>query len=238
MKKDMERSFISLQRRHTVSPLLAAAAVALTLSSCKGHTDMRWDPSQHLINTYVRPQGAVVTVEGTKALIEFQGERITDGPDFERLAADNHDMDFGRVIKPPLHELALTDSMAGMSVVTVEDFNAAHPAGSDVSDLVTCRFVSYEALLAHSYYKDIPVDSVIDTGAYLRAWETGWPRGLAVELWSGSVREVNCSNTRLTHPVYVLLFAASPATRGTHDFIVTMRFTGGTLTRPLRMDFE
>ena len=47
--------------------------------------------------------------------------------------------------------IAVNDSVCKMTIKTVEDFDASHLAGSDISDLVECQYVSYYDYIHNDY---------------------------------------------------------------------------------------
>ena len=78
---------------------------------------------------------------------------ITSGRSFDALSIYYNDLSYNRyTIDGP--RTAINDSIYKIEVYTVENFDASHPAGSDISDLIECRYISYYDYIQSGYKKE------------------------------------------------------------------------------------
>ena len=98
------------------------------------------------VTGYLTPESIVISKMNSGIKITFKGDLITSGRSFDALSIYYNDLSYNRyTIDGP--RTAINDSIYKIEVYTVENFDASHPAGSDISDLIECRYISYLSLI-------------------------------------------------------------------------------------------
>jgi hypothetical protein len=92
------------------------------------------------VTGYLTPESIVISKMNSGIKITFKGDLITSGRSFDALSIYYNDLSYNRyTIDGP--RTAINDSIYKIEVYTVENFDASHPAGSDISDLIECRYI-------------------------------------------------------------------------------------------------
>lgn len=118
------------------------------------------------VTGYLTPESIVISKMNSGIKITFKGDLITSGRSFDALSIYYNDLSYNRyTIDGP--RTAINDSIYKIEVYTVENFDASHPAGSDISDLIECRYISYYDYIQSGYKKeDKDVGQYIDMTEY------------------------------------------------------------------------
>jgi hypothetical protein len=106
---------------------------------------------------------------------------------------------------------AINDSIYKIEVYTVENFDASHPAGSDISDLIECRYISYYDYIQSGYKKEDK-----DVGQYIDMTEYWGIEG--AKMLKDELTKINNRNTKLIAPTLVLKFKKEPENKGKFQF--------------------
>lgn len=102
------------------------------------------------VTGYLTPESIVISKMNSGIKITFKGDLITSGRSFDALSIYYNDLSYNRyTIDGP--RTAINDSIYKIEVYTVENFDASHPAGSDISDLIECSYICL---------RDIPMRNV------------------------------------------------------------------------------
>lgn len=92
------------------------------------------------VTGYLTPESIVISKMNSGIKITFKGDLITSGRSFDALSIYYNDLSYNRyTIDGP--RTAINDSIYKIEVYTVENFDASHPAGSDISDLIECLYI-------------------------------------------------------------------------------------------------
>ena len=92
------------------------------------------------VTGYLTPESIVISKMNSGIKITFKGDLITSGRSFDALSIYYNDLSYNRyTIDGP--RTAINDSIYKIEVYTVENFDASHPAGSDISDLIECAYL-------------------------------------------------------------------------------------------------
>lgn len=92
------------------------------------------------VTGYLTPESIVISKMNSGIKITFKGDLITSGRSFDALSIYYNDLSYNRyTIDGP--RTAINDSIYKIEVYTVENFDASHPAGSDISDLIECSYI-------------------------------------------------------------------------------------------------
>ena len=87
------------------------------------------------ITGYLTPETISVENANSEIKLTFKGQIITSGKTFDELSKYYNDLTYNRnVIYGP--RIAVNDSVCKMTIKTVDDFDASHLAGSDISDFI------------------------------------------------------------------------------------------------------
>lgn len=105
------------------------------------------------VTGYLTPESIVISKMNSGIKITFKGDLITSGRSFDALSIYYNDLSYNRyTIDGP--RTAINDSIYKIEVYTVENFDASHPAGSDISDLIECRYICIGSLRGPPTYDD------------------------------------------------------------------------------------
>ena len=97
------------------------------------------------VTGYLTPESIVISKMNSGIKITFKGDLITSGRSFDALSIYYNDLSYNRyTIDGP--RTAINDSIYKIEVYTVENFDASHPAGSDISDLIECLYLCHVIL--------------------------------------------------------------------------------------------
>lgn len=179
--------------------------VALSVSSCSNEEAISGAIyCKNYVSAYLVPEVVAESdaADGIGMNFTIKGRVINSGTEYEELAETYGDKSFNRyVVYGP--RLAVSDGLLGVSVVTVKDFDALHPAGSDVSDLIEIQYISFLDYVK-SGYKAEPkdVESYADMMAYYAVD--------GARLLNSALQSVNYENTRLIAPEFLLKFNKKP----------------------------
>lgn len=126
--------------------------------------------------------------------------------EYYAIAERNNDLSYNRIQAVPV--FALYDGITSLSIVTVDYFDEAHPAGSDVSDIVVCKFQTYYEYIQNGY---VYVEQDLEPPyLYGEPTETVYEMGLS---------EVNYDNCQIMDPSYFIIwFTSEPEEAGVYEF--------------------
>ena len=96
-------------------------------------------------------------------------------------------------------------------------FDASHPAGSDISDLIECRYISYYDYIQSGYKKEDK-----DVGQYIDMTEYWGIEG--AKMLKDELTKINNRNTKLIAPTLVLKFKKEPENKGKFQFNLVFHF--------------
>lgn len=154
------------------------------------------------VTGYLIPESIVAIKEDSGIRLALKGNVITSGKAFDDLSTYYNDLTYNRytVCGP---RIAINDSIYKIEVRTVEDFDALHPAGSDISDLVECQYISYYDYIQSGYKKENK-----DIGQSLDMQEYSGTEG--AKMLKNELTKMNYSNTKLIAPDFLLKFKKKP----------------------------
>lgn len=154
------------------------------------------------VTGYLTPESIVISKMNSGIKITFKGDLITSGRSFDALSIYYNDLSYNRyTIDGP--RTAINDSIYKIEVYTVENFDASHPAGSDISDLIECRYISYYDYIQSGYKKEDK-----DVGQYIDMTEYWGIEG--AKMLKDELTKINNRNTKLIAPTLVLKFKKEP----------------------------
>ena len=162
------------------------------------------------VTGYLTPESIVISKMNSGIKITFKGDLITSGRSFDALSIYYNDLSYNRyTIDGP--RTAINDSIYKIEVYTVENFDASHPAGSDISDLIECRYISYYDYIQSGYKKEDK-----DVGQYIAMTEYWGIEG--AKMLKDELTKINNRNTKLIAPTLVLKFKKEPENKGKFQF--------------------
>lgn len=186
-------------------------AMSVSFFSCSDKEEITGATySRTFVTGYLVPQSVVAGRVGSGVKFTFKGDVITSGVAFDGLSERYNDLSYDRytVCGP---RIAVNDSLRQVNVETVEYFDALHPAGSDVSDLVECRYISYHDYVQSGYKKEEK-----DAGQYPDLMEYYEIEG--AKLLASGLSGINYANSKLVAPDFVLQFNKMPEEKGRYPF--------------------
>ena len=118
-----------------------------------------------------------------------------------------------------------------MTIKTVDDFDASHLAGIDISDLVECHYVSYYDYI-HNDYK------IVNTKALQTQGLNGYSYIEGAEIKNMNLADICYDNTKLIAPEFMLKFKKAPEKKGEYHFDLTVILNGEKLTKTIDFVFK
>lgn len=182
------------------------------------------------ITGYLTPETISVENANSEIKLTFKGKIITSGKTFDELSKYYNDLTYNRyVVNGP--RIAVNDSVCKMTIKTVDDFDASHLAGSDISDLVECQYVSYYDYI-HNDYK------IVNTKALQTQGLNGYSYIEGAEIKNMNLAEICYDNTKLIAPEFMLKFKKAPEKKGEYHFDLTVILNGEKLTKTIDFVFK
>ncbi len=181
------------------------------------------------ITGYLTPENIVAENIDSEVRMTFKGKIDTSGETFDALSQYYHDLSYNRytVCGP---RIAVNDSISKIEIKTVADFDATHPAGSDITDLVACEYVSY-----YNYIQD---------GYKLSGAKRDWPQEWheyseieGAEMNKKNLADISYDNTKLLAPNLMLKFKKHPSKSGEYSFNMIIRFKERELSKTFKCVF-
>lgn len=201
------------------------------LCSCSEENDITGTTySKTFITGYLTPE--TISTENTDFGIKltFKGGVITSGKNFEVVSQYYNDVTYNRnVIYGP--RIAINDSIHLMTVNTIGDFDALHLAGSDITDLVECQYISYYDYI-HNNYKIVNSKNELIPGL------NGYSEIEGAETKEMNLSDVCYYNTKLMAPDFMLKFKKTPDKKGEYLFNLTIILNGKELTKKIKFVFK
>ncbi len=143
-------------------------------------------------------EGLIFYIDGKFSI--FQG-----CAEFDAIAERNNDLSFNN--RQSVAVWALYDGITSLSIVTVDYFDEAHPAGSDVSDIVTCKFQTYYEYIQNGY---VAVEQDLEPPYF-----SGWPTATVYEM---GLSDVNYDNSQIMDTKIIIWFTSEPEEPGVYEF--------------------
>ncbi len=197
--------------------------------SCSNNDESGATYNKTYITGYINPEA--VTIKKADRGIEFtlKGTVTTSGDTFSKLSAANGDTSFNRytVCGP---RIALSDPINSIKIETSDAFDLTHPAGSDVSELVECAYVSY-----FNYVKSGYQAAQKDATQYAVLTEYAGIEG--AEVMTTKLSDINFATSQLISKDFAVEFTAEPAQKGTHQFKLIVQTPTNRIEAPFTYDF-
>ena len=194
--------------------------------------------STHYIQKYTQAQTLTIRTmpdEGCVKLL-IDGNHIThhDETAFRDLYTQYSDTDFNGYLVPYTMQAVATEFTA-IDVTCDRAFDAAHPAGSSLADLVTLAGASAYPYLQSGYkasfdWRTAPAD-------YRFEEEPVAHYGSGFSPINNRLDALSPDDLRLLDPTLYLRFKTSPAQTGTYLFTVTMACAERTLSQTFSLTF-
>lgn len=196
--------------------VVGAVLLGLSTASCSKSDNPKGEDEptfvKRYISAYIVPSSLSIVPTSNDVQINFEGERIERGELYESWADRNNDFYNRKGLFS--NAVAVADSLKSVKLITKSDFDAAHPAGSDVSDLANCTYYSLYKYVHNGY------------------------KGPEPETISSSCQAVNANTTQLMLPSLRFSFGQKPTTSGTYDFDLVLQFINTELTGKVTYKFE
>lgn len=184
--------------------------------SCSNKEDMTGATySKTWITGYLNPETILVTKASSGLELILKGNVITSGDLFDSLSISYNDISYNKytVCGP---RIAIDDGLLGIRIETVESFDTLHPAGSDVSELVECQYISYLDYIQNGYKKE---EKDINQNSDLMQYY-----GIdGAKLFKSKLSSINYTNTKLAAPYFILKFNKEPEQKGKYQFKLILR---------------
>lgn len=205
--------------------------VLIVISGCETYT-YEAPPSKSFVYGFRIPDGIVVTEKDSKGIgFRFDGETIHAGDEFDSLCDKYGDISYNAPRPGHVGPCVCIDTdYISMKVEAVDDFDAMHPAGSDVSDLIDCAYTTvYE--FVHNGYECFDRETRPEDNY-------GFNFTDIYKLKVQPLSSVSSDNTKLLYANDLLLvFKSFPDSPGEHKFRLTITINGVILEKHLTYNF-
>lgn len=189
---------------------LFMVALCASLFSCSNDAETGATYNKTFITGYMNPEQVVVESIDAGVEVTFRGDVITSGDVFDDLSKAYNDLSYNRYTTCG-PRIAISDALSLIKVETIEYFDATHQAGSDISDLVECQYISYYDYIQSGYKEtEKDIESYSDMMEYY---------GIeGAKLFSDKLSDINYANMNLVAPNFILKFNQTPENSGIYQF--------------------
>lgn len=179
------------------------------------------------ITGYKVMEGVVSYEVESGVKFSIKGDVVTSGDIFDQLSKIYNDTSFNRnTICGP--RTAIADEIIGIKAVTAEYFDTLHPAGSDVSDLIECIYVSYYDYVRNGYKEESKsIETFTDMTEYYTL--------AGAKLFRIGLSEFN--DVKLFAPDFILKFNTEPEKEGEYRFDLNIQSSGKEIKTSFRHTF-
>lgn len=183
-----------------------------------------------LISIYITPETITTENVNSGIKVSLNGNRVYSGKKFKALSKYYNDTSYNKyVYNGP--RAAVNDSINKVTIKTVEDFDSSHPAGSDITDLVECQYVSYYDFIKNNYKTENSERMTIEGLGYYSYIE-------GAEIYKRNLSDICIDNSKLMGPEFMLKFKETPDKKGIYTFNMEMFFSGKVVTKTFKYAFE
>lgn len=189
---------------------LFMVALCASLFSCTNDSETGATYNKTFITGYMMPEHIVAETLDSGIAVTVKGDVITSGDVFDDWAKSFNDLSYNRYTTCG-PRIAVCDALCEVKVETIDYFDATHQAGSDISDLVVCQYISYYDYIQSGYKEtEKDVESYSDMMEYY---------GIeGAKLFSDKLSDINYANMNLVAPNFILKFNQTPENSGKYQF--------------------
>lgn len=225
------------------SVIISVLICSLFLSCTKEDKLTGCDYSKSYLNGYLNPKAITIENQFISSaysdsdslitVLTLRGDLISNTEEsFEELAKFYKDDSFNRYILPGWRT-AVNDSIEKVTVTTLSDFDASHPKGSVVTDLMECEYVSFNDFIQSGYdHKAINYSSEDYHGYLAKYFGFDGPN-----LKRDGLNNLGYQNTKLIAPELTLNFKKLPEKKGNYQFEMTIFFKENKITTTFNYTF-
>lgn len=182
------------------------------------------------ITGYLSPESILVGKSNSGLEFTLKGSVITSGNVFDKLSKTYNDLSYNRytVCGP---RIAIDYGVHEMKIETVDYFDSLHPAGSDISELVECWYISYSDYIQSGYNKEEK-----DVEHYLDLMKYFGIEGAKLRI--NKLPDINSINTVLASPDFILKFNKEPERKGKYQFKLILYMSENRIETFCEYDFD
>ena len=172
-----------------------------------------------------------VVVESIDAGVEvtFRGDVITSGDVFDDLSKAYNDLSYNRYTTCG-PRIAISDALSLIKVETIEYFDATHQAGSDISDLIECQYISYYDYIQSGYKEaEKNLESYSDMMEYYSID--------GAKLFKYNLSGIDYSHMNLVAPNIIFKFKQTPNKSGKYQFKLIFQTKDNTIESLFECEF-
>ena len=209
---------------------IAMLALLCSLWSCEEEEPISGATyNKTCITGYVVPEYFSTGKVDSGVKFHLRGDVITSGTAFKKLSQKYNDLSYNRyTVYGPCQ--ALEDGLCKMKVETIKPFDATHPAGSNISDLIECRYISFCDYIRSGYQEEEKVwEQYLDLEEYC-SFE-------GAKLMVANLQSLNYNNTQLMGTDFVLTFKKEPEEKGVYRFILTLQTQDKEINKVFEYEF-
>lgn len=185
---------------------------------------------KRLISVYLAPETITTENIDSGIRLSLKGKIITSGKEYDNLSKYYNDTNYNKYVYNGPRR-AVNDSIYKVTMKTMEDFDPQHPAGSDITDLVECQYVSYYNFIKNNYKTENSENKPIE-GLYYYSKIEG------AEAYKMNLTDICYDNSKLMAPEFMLKFKTTPEKKGIYTFNLEMFFSGKVVTKTFKYVFE
>lgn len=211
--------------------ILIAILLASVLSSCVTE-DWTGPLSKSFVTGFCFPSEIKVTKTDSLGIrFRFDGEFIHSGEEFDKLCEEYGDVSYNSSHSYTGPCSCLSSGIDSIKVETLSDFDSAHPAGSDVSDLMECAYCTVYEFIQNGY-------KCFDESDW-PSYDYGFHQLNRYHLNINKLSEINSGNTKLlSSKDLLLMFKAAPDSPGDYKFKVSIMTDGKILEKYFSYQFS
>ena len=168
------------------------------------------------ISCYVIPEHMLIGGSLGKVTLLVNGDAITSGEIFDELSRLNNDLSYNRYAATGPTKV-INGNISKIELETVDAFDANHPAGSDISELVELQYISFYDYIQNGYRESGERNSedYKDMGAYYN--KDG------AKIFKSKLSEIDYADMKLVADDFVLKFYSVPKNKGIYKFKLIFR---------------
>lgn len=208
---------------------LFMVALCVSLFSCSNDAETGATYNKTFITGYMNPEQVVVESIDAGVEVTFRGDVITSGDVFDDLSKAYNDLSYNRYTTCG-PRIAISDALSLIKVETIEYFDATHQAGSDISDLIECQYISYYDYIQSGYKEaEKNLESYSDMMEYYLID--------GAKLFKYNLSGIDYSHMNLVAPNIIFKFKQAPNKSGKYQFKLIFQTKDNTIESLFECEF-
>lgn len=198
---------------------LTLALLFCCFCSCTEEDHSETTYRKTFITGYLSPESIHAGQVDSGIKLTLKGSMITSGGVFDSLSKTYNDISYNRHTNLGFGpHIAIDEGVHEIKIETVGDFDSSHPAGSDISELAECSYISYYDYIQSGYK-----ETEKDVAQYSDLMEYFPMEG--AKILKNKLSNLNSTNTKLASHDFVLKFNKEPERKGNYQFKLILQMS-------------